>query len=233
MPKHSLATLARVAIDRATPRAPDPARKAIATQFHRLFYHVFQQRHEEVTWMGTPVNKCPTDLWMYQQLLHRIRPAVIVETGTAWGGSALYLAGLCDLLDHGRVVTVDVTVEPRRPAHDRITYLNGSSTAPEMVAEVGRLVDGASPVLVILDSDHRYSHVRDELAAYADLVTPDSYLIVEDTNLNGHPVVPEFGPGPMEAVREFLAGDRRFERDAECEQFLVTYNPHGYLRRAR
>ena len=201
------------------------------SQFHRLFYHSFQQDQESITWLGTPVNKCPPDLWMYQELLHRVRPAAIVETGTAWGGSALYLAGICDLLGHGRVVTVDITVDARRPAHDRISYLNGSSTAPETVAEVRRLIAGESPVIVILDSDHSYGHVREELAIYAELVSPGSYLVVEDTNLNGHPVLPAFGPGPMEAVKDFLDTDGRFRRDRQCEKFLMTYNPSGYLRR--
>jgi cephalosporin hydroxylase len=206
-------------------------RDLVVAQFHRLFYHPLQERQELVTWMGTRVNKCPLDLWIYQELVYRLRPAMIVETGTAWGGSALYLAGLFDLLGHGRVVTVDIAVNPTRPKHDRIAYVKGSSTAPEVVAEVRRLIGDQAPVLVVLDSDHSYRHVRDELSAYADFVSPGSYLVIEDTNINGHPVLPSFGPGPMEAVREFLSTDSRFERDLDCEKFLMTYNPHGYLRR--
>jgi cephalosporin hydroxylase len=224
--------LSRAAIDVGVARTPSRVKRAIVNQFHRLYYHSFQREPmETTTWMGAPVNKCPTDLWLYQELFHQIRPAVVVETGTASGGSALYFAGLCDLLGHGQIVTIDIAVAEGRPEHPRITHIVGSSTAPEIVDEVRQLVGDDSPVLVTLDSDHSYSHVRDELAAYADLVTPGSYLVVEDTNLNGHPVLPRFGPGAMEAVHEFLAADRRFEVDRECEKFLMTYNPGGYLRR--
>lgn len=222
---------------RHTELEPDTAEPDTVAEFHRLFYYSFQKRLivekqlDATTWMGVPINKCPMDLWIYQELLHRVRPAVVVETGTFWGGSALYFAGLCDLLDHGRIVTVDIEVAEGRPDHPRITHIVGSSTAPEIVDEVRRLVGDDSPVLVTLDSDHGYSHVQQELAAYADLVTTGSYVVVEDTNLNGHPVHPQFGPGPMEAVEEFLACDRRFEVDRECEKFFMTYNPRGYLRR--
>jgi cephalosporin hydroxylase len=225
-----LPTLVRAALDHGATHAPHSVNRAIVAQFHRLFYHSSQARLETMTWMGTPINKCPMDLWIYQELLHRVRPAVVVETGTAWGGSALYFAGLCDLLNHGRIVTIDIGVAEGRPEHPRITHIVGSSTAPEIVDEVRRLVRDDAPVLITLDSDHSYSHVRDELAAYADLVTPGSYLVVEDTNLNGHPVHPRFGPGPMEAVQEFLAADCRFEADRECEKFFMSYNPGGYLR---
>ena len=88
-------------------------------------------------------------------------------------------------------------------------------------------------MLVILDSDHRYAHVLDELRAYADVVTVGSYVVVEDTNVNGHPAYPEFGPGPMEAVDAFLAEDDRFVIDAGREKFFMTFNPRGYLKKVR
>ena len=85
--------------------------------------------------------------------------------------------------------------------------------------------------MVILDSDHRKDNVLAELRAYSPLVQPGDYLIVEDTNVNGHPLVPDFGPGPMEAVDEFLATDDSFEIDPAREKFYMTFNPRGYLRR--
>ena len=85
--------------------------------------------------------------------------------------------------------------------------------------------------MVVLDSDHRRDHVLAELDAYADFVTPGCYLIVEDTNVNGHPVAPEFGPGPTEAVERFLDADNRFAVDQTQEKFLLTFNPGGFLRR--
>jgi len=87
--------------------------------------------------------------------------------------------------------------------------------------------------MVILDSDHKKDHVLGELQAYAPLVTKGMYLIVEDTNINGRPVFPGFGPGPGEAVDEFLAANRAFVRDPARERFFVTFNPGGYLRRVQ
>jgi cephalosporin hydroxylase len=92
---------------------------------------------------------------------------------------------------------------------------------------------GEETVMVILDSDHSREHVLAELRGYADLVTPGSYLIVEDTNVNGNPVFPDHGPGPMEAVEAFLGEDARFAVDTRPERLLLTFNPRGYLRRER
>jgi len=151
---------------------------------------------------------------------------------TAFGGSALYLASICDLIRHGHVVTADVTEAPNRPQHERITYLIGSSTSPAIVERVTAMARGKS-ALVILDSDHRKEHVRAELEAYAPLVGPGGYVVVEDTNVNGHPVLPDFGPGPMEAVDDFLEEHPEFTVDTSREKYLMTFNPRGYLRRVR
>src|SRR5690348_6265738 len=107
---------------RATRRLREPVDAAVVRAFHRLFYGSSPRTWSDTYWLGTKAQKCPLDLWVYQELVHELRPAVIVETGTAGGGSALYLASICDLLDHGVVVTVDV-VEAERPRHERITYL--------------------------------------------------------------------------------------------------------------
>lgn len=211
-------------------RLRDPVDAVVVRAFHRLYYCSSLRTWSNTYWLGTQAQKCPLDLWVYQELLHELRPAVIVETGTASGGSALYLASICDLLGHGTVLTVDIT-EAERPAHERITYLTGSSVAPEMLEHIRELVGGRSPVLVILDSDHSRAHVLEELRLYAPLVSRDSYVIVEDTNVNGHPVDSSFGPGPMEAVDAFLSETSDFEIDAECEKFFLTFNPRGYLRR--
>jgi cephalosporin hydroxylase len=85
--------------------------------------------------------------------------------------------------------------------------------------------------MVVLDSDHSHAHVAAEIAAYSSLVTPGCYLVVEDTNVNGNPVLPEWGPGPMEAVDEFLDDTQLFARDPAREKFMMTFNPGGYLRR--
>lgn len=204
-------------------------------RFHQLYFdaRAFNLTWRSTYWLGTPLLKCPLDLWLYQEILHAVRPAVIIETGTAHGGSAHYLACLCDLLGHGRVITMDVISRPDRPQHPRITYLTGSSTDPALVDRVRGLVDEARPVMVLLDSDHSRDHVLAELEAYHQLVTPGSYLIVEDTNLNGHPVEPDHGPGPMEALEAFLPSHPEFVHDTTMDKFLLTFNPRGYLRRIR
>jgi cephalosporin hydroxylase len=208
--------------------APPPD---VVEAFHRLYYdtEVWKDTH----WLGVPIQKCPLDLWIYQEILWELRPDLVVETGTFQGGSALFLASMCDLLGRGRVVTIDVHPREGRPAHERIAYLTGSSTDPDVVERVRAMAAPTDRVLVILDSDHSQAHVLAELRAYAPLVSPGSYLIVEDTNVNGHPVLPAFGPGPMEAVREFLAGAADFVADPTREKLLMGFNPGGWLRRVR
>jgi len=214
-------------------------REAVVDSFHSLYYDSMVFAH--TSWLGTPALKCPLDLWVYQEILHELRPDVIVETGTASGGSAHFLASICDAVGRGGIITIDVEENASRPQHPRIAYLRGSSTDPAVLAQVRQSIQArhrrggpTGPpfrVLVILDSDHRKPHVLAELEAYSQLVTPGSYLIVEDTNL-GHPVRPDFGPGPMEAVAEFLSGHPEFTSDASREKHLLTFNPRGYLRKS-
>ena len=213
----------------------DPAAQAdpeaVVDAFHQLYYDEPDRTWQDTWFLGVATQKCPLDLWVYQELIFRVRPGLIVETGTAHGGSALYLATMCDLVGHGEVVSVDVLDLPGRPVHPRVRYVHGSSTDLGIVEEVRALAEGKDPVMVILDSDHSFAHVRAEIAAYAGLVTPGSYLVVEDTNVNGHPVAPEFGPGPYEAVEELLGRSADFVVDDSCEKFRMTFNPRGFLRR--
>lgn len=202
--------------------------------FHKLFYETAYAGRDgwsNPRWLGVEALKCPFDLWIYQEILHELRPEWVLETGTARGGSALYLASVLDLLGAGKIVSIDIVANAARPSHPRITYLTGSSTSPEILSQVKSLITGSPRVLVILDSDHKRDHVLEELRLYSPLVTPGSYLIVEDTNVNGRPVFSGFGPGPGEAVDEFLTGNPGFERDGSRERFFLTFNPGGYLRR--
>jgi cephalosporin hydroxylase len=144
------------------------------------------------------------------------------------------MASLFDLLGSGRVITVDLEPQPNLPTHPRITYVSGlSSTAPEAISKVKASIGDGAVVMVILDSDHSRNHVLDELRIYGPMVTPGQYLIVEDTNVNGHPVLPEFGPGPMEALDAYLKESDLFEIDSNREKFYMTFNPRGYLKRRR
>lgn len=213
---------------------PEPAvEAAITDQFHRLYYHVSARTWKGTTYRGVTTYKCPTDMWVYAELIDRLHPTLIIETGTFLGGSALYFADCLDRIGAGEVITVDIQDALPRPEHPRITYLAGSSTAPENVDAIKQRLPQSGHVLVILDSNHRQPHVAAELAAYAPMVTVGSYLIVEDTNINGHPAWPSWGPGPYEAAQEFLAGNDEFVVDSTYERYFLTQNPGGYLRRVR
>jgi cephalosporin hydroxylase len=196
--------------------------------FHELYHEHRAQTWENTYWLGIRCSKLPFDLWVYQEILHERRPDLIIETGTAYGGSALFLASICDLLDHGRVVTIDVRELPR-PQHPRVTYRLGNSADSDLAASIQ--VDDGERVMVVLDSDHSAEHVLAELHLYASLVTQGDYLIVEDTSVDGHPAFSDFGPGPMAAVEQFLAEGHPFEVDESREKFLFTFNPRGYLRK--
>ena len=120
---------------------------------------------------------------------------------------------------------------PNRPQHPRITHLLGSSTASNIVEQVKNRVASKQTILVILDSDHSKAHVDEEMRIYNEFVTIGSYLIVEDSNVNGHPVSPHFGPGPMESIEAFLKVNSNFILDSSREKFFMTFNPNGCLKK--
>ncbi|MFX0133418.1 MAG: CmcI family methyltransferase [Candidatus Hodarchaeota archaeon] len=184
-------------------------------------------------YFGIRIEKYPSDLWIYQEIFYEMKPDVIIECGTADGGSTLFIASLCDLLGNGKVISIDIEDKQGRPKHKRILYLHGSSTSEEIVKKVKNLIKDGEKVMVILDSDHHKEHVLNELKIYSKLVTEGNYLIVEDTNINGHPVMPKFGPGPTEAVKEFLKENKNFFIDKSREKFLWTANPNGFLRKIK
>jgi cephalosporin hydroxylase len=112
-------------------------------QFHRVYYDgaLFGDTRASTYWLGVRVDKCPLDLWIYQEFLSEHRPEVIIETGTATGGSALFFASVLDLIGGpGQVVTIDVDDQFDRPKHERIEYLSGSAVAEETLARVGEIV---------------------------------------------------------------------------------------------
>lgn len=217
------ATAARYRLNRRLDRGA-------VTRAHDVFYE--SDAWTRAAWLGTQALKNPLDLWVYQEIMVETRPELIVETGTYRGGSARYLASICDLVGLGEVVSIDI--EPIRddyPQHPRITYLAGrSSTHPDVLEEV-RVRVGGRRTLVILDSDHSQAHVEAELEAYAPLVPVGCYLIVEDSNIGQ--IRKDLMPGPLQAVETFLAESDEFEIDREREKFLITFNPSGYLRRVR
>jgi len=203
--------------------------KYYVRQFHKLYYDNPKTVHG-IHWFGTKIQKLPLDLWMYQEIIHETNPDYIVETGTADGGSAMFFASLFDLRKKGKIITIDV--KKCKAHHPRVTKLVGSSTDPKIVQRVKRLV-GKKRVLVILDSDHVRDHVLKEMHIYSQFVPKGGYMVVEDTNVNGHPVNPIYGPGPMEAVEAFLKQRDDFVIDLSRERLLLTFFPNGFLKRVR
>ena len=172
------------------------------------------------------------DLWIYQEIIWQNKPDLLIETGTAFGGSALFFASVFDLLKNGRVISIDL-YSRNVPKHKRIEYLVGSSTDREIIKTIKRKIKNKEKVMVVLDSDHTKNHVLEELKLYSKLVSPGQYLIVEDTIINGHPVYKDFGPGPYEAIKEFLKININFEIDKCREKFLISNNLNGFLKKVK
>lgn len=187
-----------------------------------------------VTWLGRPIWQNVLDLWTIQETIAEIRPELIIECGTNRGGSSLFYGHLLDLLGAGKVVTIDIE-KLHDLKHPRVTYLLGSSTAPEIVKQVEAMAAACTgPVLVILDSDHSRDHVRRELDCYAHLVTPGSYCLVQDGVIDTLWIFRIGRPGPLPAIKDFLRHTADFEVDERrCGRFLITHHPRGWLRRKR
>lgn len=214
-------------------RAECEDNQACLDEFHRIFYKS-RNTHGFTFYEGIPILKNPMDLWVYQEMLWDLRPTLLIETGTAYGGSTLYFARQlerCGTPFH--IISIDMEPAEKLPKHPHVTYLSGySSVHPGLVEAVRKTAEKHPRVMVILDSDHSKRHVLAELEAYASLVTPGQFLVVEDTNLNGRPVPIDWrgGPGPGPAVDEWLPGHREFERALMAERYMMTF--HTWLRRA-
>ena len=199
--------------------------------FHSLYYSSPERTWNNTRWMGRRTMRCPLDLWVYQEILYKIQPDIVIETGTNEGGGAHYLASIMDVIGKGRVIGVDIEELDNRADHERITYIKGSSIDNDIVAKVSKMIEPDHVVLVILDSDHNMLHVLEEMKIYSEFVTRGSYMIVEDSNVNGHPIMPNWGPGPFEAIQDFLRKSDSFEVDKDCEKFYMSFNPGGYLKK--
>lgn len=189
-------------------------------------------------WLGIPTWQNPNDAWIIQEIISETKPDFIIEAGTFAGGSAaLWATILREVNPAGRVITIDIHDSAHRArrlevAQKMVTFVIGSSTDPKIVAEIAEQTKGKR-VLVILDSDHRKDHVLKELESYAPLINVGSYIVVQDSNINGHPVWSDFGPGPMEAIQDFLKSRKDFESDHDRERLHYTTNPQGYLKRVK
>jgi cephalosporin hydroxylase len=214
-------------------KLPLEKQKEIARLFHDLAIW------QNMWFLGIPIQKNPCDLWMMQQIIYETRPDVIVETGTFRGGSALYFAHTLEGLGlkDSKVITCDIEDACREAAslplwQKHVEFILGSSTDPKTVEQIRQACRGKR-VMVVLDSVHEKDHVLKELELYASLVSPGSYLIVEDTNSDGVPVFPG-SVGPTAALQAFLPTPegKLFTQDASREAMVLTFNPGGWLKKA-
>ena len=215
------------------------------------------------SWMGRPIIQYPQDMVAMQELIWTVKPDLIIETGIAHGGSLILSASMlallemCDAIESGetldpgqpgrKVIGIDIDIRPHNrsaieahPMASRIQMIQGSSIAPEIVAQVRSAASGFKRVLVCLDSNHSHDHVLEELKAYAPLVTAGSYCVVFDTVVEDLPAALAFdrpwGPGnnPKTAVWEYLNTHDEFEIDKSLQnKLLITVAPDGYLKRVR
>jgi len=202
--------------------------------YHLWFYDnlIWKQR----SWAGVPIQKSPLDLWNYQEIIFALRPDLVIEFGSAAGGSALFFADVLNAsqIENGKVISVDVThasIDPRAKACSKIGFVEASSTdklVQEMLLNERQAVRRA---FAILDSDHSKTHVYDEMTSLRPVLRPGDYLVVEDGNINGHPVLPEWGEGPFEAIAQYMMDypdDYEYDRQRESA-FGWTFSPNGFL----
>jgi cephalosporin hydroxylase len=202
------------------------------------------------SWMGRPVIQLPEDMIRIQEVIHRVRPDVILETGVAHGGSLIFYASLCKAMGNGRVVGIDIEIRTQNrvaiEAHELsrlITLIEGSSTEPTVVDRARAEIQPDDRVIVILDSCHTKDHVLDELEAYAPLVTRDSYLVATDGIMKDLSDTCYGKPdwtwnNPAAAASEFVLTHPEFVLEQPPWPFNesaltknVTYWPSAYLRK--
>jgi cephalosporin hydroxylase len=234
--------------------AANSENEALGADAHRLMESSIRAGYSyNFSWMGRPIIQYPQDIVAMQEIIWRVQPDLIVETGIAHGGSLIFSAAMLELNAacggpaDAEVVGVDIDIRAHNrqaieahPMARRITMIQGSSVAPEIVEQVRGKASGKRSVLVCLDSNHTHAHVLAELQAYASLVSVGSYCVVFDTVVEDLPedFFPDraWGPGdnPKTAVREFLKGNPEFEIDQKVDaKLLISVAPAGYLRRVR
>lgn len=206
---------------------------AITNTFQIMYYsssHTWNQGWTK--WMGVPCFQTPLDMWVIQEIMFETNPTLFIETGSAYGGSAMFFASVFDQIGEGQVISID-TQEGMKPmvSHPRVTFFKGMSTDPDILDMVGEVINSNQhkKVMVLLDSDHSKENVLAELRAYNKFVTPGCYLLVHDTLLGGHPYTDQPLGNPHEAVKIFLEENKQFHPDKSKEKFYMTFMPGGFL----
>jgi cephalosporin hydroxylase len=197
------------------------------------------------SWMGRPIIQYPQDMIAMQEIIWRLKPDLIIETGIAHGGSLIFYASLLELIGKGEIVGIDIDIRKhnkeaieQHPMFKRITMIEGSSVEENTFRRVQEIANDKQVVLVSLDSNHTHEHVLQELELYAPLVTKDSYIVVFDTIVEEMPddYLPgrpwKQGDNPKTAVIEYLKGHPEFMIDKSIDnKLLISVGPDGYLKR--
>jgi cephalosporin hydroxylase len=226
----------------------DAAFRAVSDVWLKLGWN--QKYTYTFSWLGVPIIQLPEDMMRYQEVVTRLNPDIIIETGVAHGGSAVFSASLCRLLGKGRVIAIDIDIRPhnrrrleQHPLKDIISLIEGSSIAPEIVAQVATAIRPGETVLVVLDSNHSYEHVLAELEAYGPLVTPGSYIVATDGIMRDLTDVPRgktawATDNPAAAARDFCADHPHFILEEPVWPFNesslsgnITHWPDAWLKR--
>jgi cephalosporin hydroxylase len=208
---------------------PMPVPEELKLEFIDAFWR--SGEWHRTPWLGRSTHTPPTDLLAYQELIYRVRPEWIVETRTGVGGRALFLASICDLIDHGQVLSIDEYPLAHPPSHPRITYVRGDPEAERTTLRVREIV-GERPLGLLILGGAAGPKLTGVFGKYASLVPVGSYVVVEDTILGGHPVWPDFGAGPRGVAQTIIDGGD-FVADPSLERFSLTFNPGGFLKRIR
>ncbi len=196
------------------------------------------------TWMGRPIIQYPQDMIAMQELLWKIQPDLLIETGIAHGGSLIYYASIMELIGKGRVLGIDIDIREHNkkeieahPMFKRISMIQGSAIDLDIIKEVQTHLKAGMTVMVSLDSNHTHQHVLEELKLYSPFVTKGSYCVVFDTIVEDMPKAMydrpwDVGNNPKTAVWEFLQNNQDFEIDTHIDnKLLISVAPQGYLKR--
>ena len=216
-------------------------KKLLSPLIIKWFHYIWWQSTNtwpKNTYLGYEILQCPLDMQLYQEIIFREKPDFILQTGVCGGGSIVYFSSILDMMNapkSTKVIGIDLVLSDQAKTikNDRVLLFEGSSTDQEIFKTVTKLVEGKKG-LIILDSDHSKDHVSKELSMYNELVGLGCRLVVEDTNLNGNPVYPAFGPGPFEAVCDFLSVNNNFISDDKLwKRNLFSFHQYGWLKKIK
>ena len=211
-----------------------PSDQWVIDRFHEIYYESFTS--DWTYFLGVPTIQYPNDNWVMQEIITEVKPDFIIETGTFTGGATLFYATILEKVNKkGKIITMDPYPKIEQASNfklwkEKVEFIKESSVSPKVIAQLTKRTKNHK-VLVTLDALHTKEYVLKELELYAPLVSVNSYLIVQDTHLNGHPIDPDHGEGPWEAVEVFLKNNKHYKIDHSKERHLISQYPSGILKR--